>query len=218
MAMKTILSSIALSALAVSAQAGIDFEGLEVGTGVAITKQIPGVTIGAAGGTGQAFVYDTTLNGADPDLSGPFTNINDQTGDKLTAGLVLIVQENTNNIPDDNASGGTLTLTFDKPTTAISIDVFDIDDGSTVQLFGASGTGLGTYALQNTDTNASPNFFERVLFNGAAGIAGVKTIEVSLSKSGAIDNVATVPLPAAAWLLGSGLIAFATLMRRKTST
>jgi hypothetical protein len=90
-----------------------------------------------------------------------------------------------------------------------------MDDGSTVQLLGAGGTDLGTFALQNTDTDTSPNFFERVFFNGAAGIAGVKTIEVSLSRSGAIDNVATVPLPAAAWLFGSGLIGLAALKRRK---
>lgn len=213
--MKKILSSLALSAFAVSAQSAIDFEGLPVGTGVAITNQISGVTVSATGGIGQAYVYDTTSNGADPDLTGPFTNIADPGGDKLTAGLVLIVQENNNNTPDDNAGGGTLKLDFANPTTAISIDVFDMDDGSTVKLFDTAGTELGNYALQNTDTNSTPNFFERVLFNGAAGIAGVKSIEVSLSRSGAIDNVATVPLPAAAWLFGSGLIGLASLVRRK---
>ncbi len=90
-----------------------------------------------------------------------------------------------------------------------------MDDGSTVKLFDTDNNELGNYALQNTDTDSTPNFFERVLFNGATGIAAVKSIEVSLSRSGAIDNVATVPLPAAAWLLGSGLIGLASLIRRK---
>jgi hypothetical protein len=74
---------------------------------------------------------------------------------------------------------------------------------------------LGNYDLQDTDTNSSPNFFERVFFNGNIGISNVSSIEINFSKSGAIDNVATVPMPAAAWLFGSGLIGLATLKRRK---
>lgn len=216
--MKKILSSLALSAFAVSAQSAIDFEGLPEGTGVAISNQISGVTVSATGGIGKAFVYDTTSNGADPDLTGPFTNIDEPGAGKLTAGLVLIVQENNSNTPDDNAGGGSLTLAFARPTTAISIDVFDMDDGSTVKLFDTDNNELGNYALQNTDTDSTPNFFERVFFNGATGVAAVKFIEVSLSRSGAIDNVATVPLPAAAWLLGSGLIGLASLIRRKNGS
>ena len=213
--MKRILSGLALSAVAFSAQAAMDFEGLPVGTGVAITSQIPGVTISATGGQNKAFVYDTTQNGADPDLTGPFINVDDPNGARLNAGLVLIIQENNRNTPDDNAGGGTLTLDFDKPTTAISIDVFDVDPRSTVKLFDAAGSELGNYGLQDTDTNSSPNFFERVFFNGNIGISNVSSIQVNFSRSGAIDNVATVPLPAAAWLFGSGLIGLATLKRRK---
>jgi hypothetical protein len=48
-------------------------------------------------------------------------------------------------------------------------------------------------------------------------VDGVKRIELNLGGSGAIDNIrySVIPVPAAVWLFGSGLIGLIALARRK---
>ena len=72
--------------------------------------------------------------------------------------------------------------------------------------------GLGSLALVavgqatakvigfNDPTN---NKYEALVFTGAAG---VPEMEVTLTDSGAIDDITVVPIPAAAWLFGSALL------------
>jgi hypothetical protein len=72
--------------------------------------------------------------------------------------------------------------------------------------------GLGSLALVavgqataevidfNDPTN---NKYEAPTFTGAAGVS---KMEVTLTDSGAIDDITVVPVPAAAWLFGSALL------------
>lgn len=217
----TAASIVLLGMGAAASAATLTFDTLPAGT-TAITTQIPGVTISASGGTNQAWIYNTGPNGdtADPDLAGPFTNINDALV-SVSPGNVLIVQEldsvDSDPGPDDNGGGGTLSLSFENAVTMLSMDVFDMKAGSKIQLFSDESfvTQIGMdFITANSDTNNAPNFYEQIVF-GIGGTAGVKGLRVIMEGSGAIDNVSYVPLPAAAWLFGSALLGLVGVSRRK---
>jgi hypothetical protein len=218
--MLRVATATALGGLAFTANAvpvtTLGFAGLNYNE--SITKQVACVTISATGGINEAWVYDTSTHGRVPDLSGPFTEIHSGGLTTINPGNVLIVQENHNTAPDDNAGGGTVRLEFEAAIKLLSIDVFDINTRSSIQLFGETGAIIGSvYDLGDSETNASPNEFEHILF-GENGVAGVKSMEVYLSQPGAIDNVSYVPLPAAAWLFGSVPPDLSGIVRRRKAS
>lgn len=196
--------------------ANIDFEAFPAGTN--ITNQIPGVSISATGGIDQAWIFDTdNFTGGDSDLEAPFTEING--GPMLSPGKVLIIQENNGGEPDDlAASGGIFDILFDVATTLFSIDFFDMEQNTIIQLFSDSfSTQIGgNFSTGDSDTadNSTANEYEHLVFNAAAGVAGVKSIRITMAGSGAIDNIShrvSVPLPAMLWLFGTALAGFAGL-------
>lgn len=197
-----------------AAAATIDFEGLPTQT--SITNQISGVTISASSGIGEAWVYNTASDTADPDLASPFSEIGG--GPDLSPGNILIVQENPlPGPPDDNGGGGTLSFSFSTSVQMVSIDVFDMELGSNIQLFSdaAFTNQIGSnFVLGKSDTgdNQFPNLYEHVVFGN---VSGVQSMRVNMAGSGGVDNISTVPLPAAVWLFGSSLLGLVCVARRK---
>lgn len=212
-ALLTCFMAIMLSAMGLPvAAATLTFEGLPADT--SITNQIPGVTISASGGIGEAWVYNTAVVGADPDLTAPHTEISG--GPTLNnTGNILIVQENAGPPPDDAGAGGSLYLVFDSAVTLQSIDVFDMAAGSKINLFSdAARTALiASINLLETDTSGPPNFYQHLVFGTDA--TNVRAMEVMMMNSGGIDNLTYVPLPAAAWLFGSAILGLTIVSRRR---
>ena len=203
------------------------------GTG---TMSISNVT----SGIGEAWVYDTTLTGAngrntsrkgawDPDLSGPFAEVGGT--DEVNPGNVLVIQESSERPgSDDNGRGGSYKLSFSSAVVLQSINVFDVKLGAvTFDLFDDSDTKFATFKnLLNSDTgnDETDNLFETVSFGGAT----ISSLLVTLSDSGAIDDIVftlpgglnevdpeipSVPLPAAVWLFGTALAGFAGIRFKK---
>jgi len=185
-----------------------------------------------AGAPDLGVVFDTTnYTGGDSDLAGPFDSNNDALADGFEAFNVLIIQENSAGCdivigicdePDDEGSrpAGTFFFTFEKLVTLESIDFFDVEttengetENNAIKLFDAANNEILPGEFYTPDTGGD-NMWDQVFF----GVDGVKRIELNMGGSGAIDNIrfTVVPIPAAAWLFGSGLIGLAGLARRKT--
>ena len=194
------LASLALVAVGQATAEVIDFEGFSNGATVTSSGIISSIT--ASGGFNQARIFNTAASNnagnvaTDPDLIAPFSEIGG--GQVLSPGNVLIIQ--------DNANGGTLTFMFAGPITVLSMNVFDAD-GGTVKFFGSGGQIGTTVNLGNSDdtANGAGNWYEALTF-GATGVANVTKMELYFTKSGAVDDITVVPLPAAAWLFGSALL------------
>ena len=200
------------------------------------TMSISNVT----GGSGEAWVYDTTLTGVngrdtsnsgawDPDLSGPFTEVGGTA--EVNPGNVLVIQESRRRPgSDDNGSGGSIELLFSSAVVLQSINVFDVKEGAvTFDLFDEADTKFATFKnLLNSDTgnDESDNKFETVNFGGKT----ISSLLVTLNDSGAIDDIVfnvpgglnevdpeipSVPLPAAVWLFGTALAGFAGVRLKK---
>lgn len=198
----------------------IDFDGHAAGT--IINNQYADLTVSAVN------------NGSGPDVAVTFDTNNPTGGDfdlvptSYDPGNVLIIHE-TNNCnasscdnPDDAASGGIFYLDFTSAVTLESIDFFDIEaseNGQTpsnaIKLFDAANNEImaNTFYVPGT---GGDNTWDQLAFN----VDGVKRIELNISGSGAIDRVAfsRIPVPAAVWLFGSGLIGLTALARRKKAS
>ena len=166
-----------------------------------------------------AVVFDTNnVTGGDVDLAAPFLLLNEV---PLSPGNVLIIQENgpcselSCDVPDDEGGrpAGTFTLEFVAPVILESIDFFDIEEEESmgsIRLFDSQGAMLpGMFAVPNT---GGDNTWGRVTFS----VTGVSRVEIDMGGSGAIDNItfSVVPVPAAAWLFGSGLGLLVVVRRR----
>lgn len=149
----------------------INFNDLSHGTVVDNEYSADGVTISASGGSGQAMIFDTSNpTGGDHDL------------ETSNLGNVLIISEDGDSSdPDDNASGGTLSFTFDDETTVESLTFLDNEEGATVKFYDENGTYIGEQWVGGTGDN-SQNI---VNFN----VEGVYRMDVHLCGSGAIDNL-----------------------------
>ena len=211
----------------------IDFEDLSPGT-IVDTEYASVVDISVinrGGGPDLGVLFDTTADtasGGDTDLLGPFDSLNDALSDGFVTGNVLIIQEhdyscNTDTCtnPDDEGSrpAGTFYFDFDSIITLESIDFFDVEtaengktDNNAIRLFDVDNNEIMPGEFFTPDTGGD-NMWNQLVFN----VDGVKRIELNLGGSGAIDNISytVVPVPAAVWLFGSGLVGLIALARRK---
>lgn len=165
----------------------------------------------AAGGTNQAGIFDTdNPTGNDSDLGGPFASASG--GPALSPGNILIIlgPDNGPGLPDDDAMGGTITLTFSRPVDFLAFDYFDTeaaqDNGLTVTTDTGGNSGVLTAGDNEYDTFNSP-------------FLGITTATFDFGGSGGIDNlqIAAIPVPAALPLLFSALGMFWLLMRTRRS-
>lgn len=164
--------------------------------------------------TGDIVAFDTSPGsvgvGNDGDLASPFVHVNDAT-DIRDFGTAIILQEVGAVGPDDAASGGQITFTFDTAVEFVSVAILDgADNGANVQLFlddvlAISGLGGGD------------NEFDEF-------IAGVPTLinsfSVRFGGSGAIGQfeinpASSVPAPPALALLLLGLVGLGAVQRRR---
>ena len=151
----------------------IDFEGFAAGDILGDLGN--GVSIEATGGSGDAMVFDSqNPTGGDGDLETQVAQL----------GNVLIVSEDGDSSDPDDAIGGTLTFTFDNPSTVFDLKVIDTEEGGTITVTLADGS---------TETFDIPN-----LANGGVGqvlmnVENVVEMEVALNGSGAIDDLCFVP-------------------------
>ena len=211
----------------------IDFEDLSPGT-IVDTEYASVVDISVinrGGGPDLAVLFDTTAEtatGGDTDLLGPFNTDNTDLSSGFVTGNVLIIQEhgyscgtNACSNPDDEGSrpAGTFYFDFKSVITLESIDFFDVEtaengktDNNAIRLFDVDNNEIMPGEFFTPDTGGD-NMWNQLVFN----VDGVKRLELNLGGSGAIDNISftVVPVPAAVWLFGSGLIGLIALARRK---
>lgn len=195
-----------------------------------------GVTVSAVNlsdGPDAAIIFDTNSpTGGDFDLAGPFSSDNPLLSDNFAPGNVLIIQE-TNDCnfttgfcaePDDEGSqaAGRFEFTFNSAVTLNTLDFFDIEfnennghPDSEIHLFDMNGSEIfsGSFFVPNTNGD---NKWNQLDFGNAAG---VKRMVIEMKGSGAIDNLAytAIPVPAAIWLFGTGLLGLVGIAGRKKS-
>ena len=108
-------------------------------------------------------------------------------------GNVLIVQESANlNIPDDNASGGLITFTFDKAVSIDTVGILDFDElkdsrgEGYIRAF-TDDTNFIELAMSSDGTLLNEGFpGDNSLREYDFGLTGVTKLEVDFSGSGAV--------------------------------
>ncbi|MEM7524383.1 MAG: hypothetical protein AAF360_11615 [Pseudomonadota bacterium] len=180
-------------------------------------------SITAVGGANEARIFDTTPGsvgttaaglggGGDPDLAGPFTNVNDET-DVRVFGNALIIQEDAptaSAIPDDEAGGGTVTFTFDTAIDLLSLSYLDGERGAFVLI---DGEQVGEVFSGNDQ------LFNEVFFGDSA--LGVTSFTVVYNGSGAIGAfdaaISAVPAPPALPLAIAAFLGLVLVGRRRAA-
>ena len=170
----------------------------------------------ARGGTNQAGVFDTNNpTGNDSDLAGPFASASG--GPALSPGNILVILGPGSGLgtPDDDARGGTITLTFSRVVDLLSFNYFDTEAASNNGLRLTTDTG-GNSGLLFTGDNEYDRY-DMPFF-------GITAATFALGGSGAIDSleiadsgVMPLPVPAALPLLFSavGFLGVIGLGRRR---
>lgn len=227
---KSLLAGIALTCFTSLASAAIvDFEGFATGTIIDNEYQASqGITINGVNtdrnASNLAVIFNTAQpTGGDVDLAAPFSN-NRGLGN-LDPGKVLIIHEHPGNCsanncpnPDDEGSrpAGYFSISFNQSVTLNSIDFFDVEGRETaanaIRLFDANNNEIAANTFFTPNTGGD-NQWDRVDF----GIVGVKSIQINMGGSGAIDNInySAVPVPAAIWFMGSALLGLAGISRKR---
>ncbi|WP_435234380.1 PEP-CTERM sorting domain-containing protein [Psychromonas sp. PT13] len=179
------------------------------------------------GASNLAVIFDTTLsNTRDPDLEGPFININNPSLGSSNPNNVLIIHENPNTCstdicssPDDEGSrpSGFFTIDFSDPITLNSIDFFDIESSEAtskneINLYDIFGDKIdNSFYTPGTGGN---NTWDSLYFD----TMDVSSIEINFNGSGAIDNIdftVQVPAPSTILVLTLGIIGFGAARRKR---
>ena len=149
----------------------INFNDLSGGTVVDDAYSALGVTITASGGSNQAMIFDTANpTGGDTDLA--TSNL---------GGALIISEDGDSSDPDDNATGGTLSIAFDTATSVESLTFLDNEEGAMVRFYDQAGALIGEQWVDGTSDNSQ----NVVTFD----MNGVYLMEIELCGSGAIDDL-----------------------------
>lgn len=201
-----------------------DFEGQAAGT--VVTNQFAGFAVEATNAVAtearQAMIFDThNFTGGDSDLAADIRHRD--TGVIKDFGNVLIISEDGDSSdPDDAADGGQFVFTFDNPVTFIGMDLIDINAAESVQIQLLDLAGAVLFSGGNGATTTADNeYFTSTTTPG--GVAGVARAVITLSGSGAIDNVtfdpgAPVPVPGALPMMAAALLGGRWMRRRKAAS
>ncbi len=224
----SVLASFAFCGAASATPVTLDFTSDQAGQ--VVDGQVnPFVNVSTSGGANLATVFDSANpTGGDTDL----VLLNNASpmdfGSPSPGGNILIIAENSVDsngdglidVPDDNAGGGTISFDFLQEVTFFGFNAIDFTDAGgslTVDLFGAAGelfsftvsdiAGPGVDLVADVSDNTFIGLFSNVF--GFDGITGVTQADITLSGSGAIDNlrfeVSEVPIPAALPLMMTAL-------------
>jgi hypothetical protein len=134
---------------------------------------------------------DFDLGTPHQNFSGPGVGLGGRRGtpgqNSVPLGNVLIISEDNNsNNPDDNANGGTLRFSFQRPMDVAMVGMLDLDSGtSRIVALDGSGATLLDRALQNAGDNGYQDEY--------LGVANVRTLDVRLAGSGAVAFVELCP-------------------------
>ena len=211
-----VLAALIAAAPLTSAHAELfTFEGNSAGdiiTGFTALGDGPDATVAVVGGSAQAMVFDTqNFTGQDADLSFPNDNL----------GKVLIISEDGDSSdPDDNASGGMITIDFIGLANINDFTIVDIDRGETAtfDFFFANNTSLQVIIPGSDVGNGQFRQFSSLVGAGILdSLKNVTSFKTTLSGSGAFDNYdfTQVPTPATLPLLFAGLGGLLFARRRK---
>ena len=161
---------------------------------------------GLVSGSRELMIFDADCSGAgcsgeDSDLSSPGQG-----------NILIISEDNDSNDPDDSRFGGTVLVDFDQPVVSLNTLVIDVDDNDEGNNFAAGyfqGQFVGSVGFTTfgqVDANLQSASFDAPIdllvlnFESSAGIVGFE--------------YTAVPIPAAAWLMLSGLMGLNILKRR----
>ncbi|MEL7060841.1 MAG: SdrD B-like domain-containing protein, partial [Acidobacteriota bacterium] len=165
-----------------------------------------GVTMSASGGSDQAMAFDSANpSGGDPDLGAPneaFGGPGDGAGGAPGApfenpfildNVIIISEDGDQSDPDDNSTGGTFTLTFDRDVEVDSLTFLDNGDtlgvdGGEIRYFDMGGTEIGSVVIPGVGDNGYTELLD-------LGGAGIRSVEIELFGSGSLDTFGFCPPP-----------------------
>jgi hypothetical protein len=153
-----------------------DFEDAAAGDTAAL--QFDGFSVTAqrdgdrADSENDAMIFDSAApTGGDSDL-----------GYSAQGNILIISEDNDASDPDDEAHGGTITFEFDEVSDVTSLTVLDVEEeGGAVDLYDIEGELINSVAIPAAGDNSSQEL--------AINTGGVATMEVTLSGSGAVDDL-----------------------------
>ncbi|MEM8838972.1 MAG: VPLPA-CTERM sorting domain-containing protein [Pseudomonadota bacterium] len=223
--MKTLIATLFAGALFVTpatASTVIDFDALDASA----TQPVPLLTfsedgftfsLSSTGANSGPAIFDTTVSDADAngdtELTPPFL----PGSNGFIEGNIIILQDNTGAVPDDDASGGTITLTLESGPAFFLENVSAIDDGF-FEVFTITGGGPAAL-FGSVDLDEVGGLPETGLITGTSTLISVGDSIVFdfNSFSGGFDSVTVtaVPLPAPVAMLLAAIGGLFVMARRR---
>ncbi len=150
----------------------LSFDGFTAGD---ILTDLDGLTISAAGGSGDAMVFDSqNPTGGDFDLE---TQV-------ALQGNILIVSEDGDSSDPDDAVGGTINIDFDKPAEVLDLKVIDTEEGGTITATLSTGETVDIEIPQIANGGVA-----QVLID----LPDVVSLSIQINGSGGIDDLCYIP-------------------------
>ncbi len=213
-----VLASAVLALPGAVAAATIGFDALDASAGqpsplASFTEGGYTFSVSSSGNNNGAAIFDTTCSGygGGDGCNGDADLVPVVQGENGIFDNVLILQENSGGalFPNDDASGGTITLTLTGGGRFVWKGASAIDDG--VFTFSTLADGqLGQVSIPGENGTGRATFKSSILKVG-------DSITLAYSGSGGIDSLElqAVPVPAALPFLLTGFGAFAAIRRRR---